>query len=55
MADARMLAGIGTDGQLVQQLASILAKEFSLAVDELHLPFDAERRTARRIPLDSQG
>src|SRR5262245_6371773 len=55
MAYLRVLAGVADDRQFGQQLAGLLAEQLGLVVDQLHLPFDAERRTAGRIPLDSQG
>src|ERR1035441_7991118 len=48
-------AGVARHGQLVEQLPGFLAEQLRLGVDELQLPFDTERRTAGRIPLDSHG
>src|ERR1700746_2988700 len=53
--DARVLPGIGGHGELGEQLPGFLAQHLGLAVDQLDLPFDAERRAARRIPLDSHA
>jgi hypothetical protein len=55
VTDPRVLAGVARHGQLVEQLPGLLAEQLRLGVDELQLPFDTERRTAGRIPLDSHG
>src|ERR1700753_4107915 len=53
MANMRVLSRIGAGGQVVQQLAGLLAQQLGLGVDELPLPFDAGRRTVRECPLDT--
>jgi hypothetical protein len=55
VADARVLPGIAGRRQLIEQLAGFLAQQLGLAVDQLDLPFDAERRAAGRVPLDSHA